>query len=89
MLAVYYEGKQIAVHRISYIKKDIVVNPIHYQKLTVKQTFDIENTLLIGDTAIDKSVVSHDLTVYEEAVELFAYGDYTETFLGFEEEALV
>jgi hypothetical protein len=68
MLAIYYEGKQVAIHRISYIKKDIVVNPIHYQKLTVKQTFDIENTLLIGDDAIDKPVIFNDLSVYEEAI---------------------
>ena len=68
MLAAYYEGKQVAIHKISYIKKDIVVNPVHYQKLTVKQTFDIENTLLIGDDAIDKPIVNHDLSIYEDAV---------------------
>jgi len=30
MLAAYYEGKQIALHRISYQKKDMVVNAQHY-----------------------------------------------------------
>jgi len=68
MLAAYSEGKQIAVHRLSYIKKDMVVNPIHYQKLTVKQSFDIENTLLIQDDTIDKSIALPDLSVYDEVM---------------------
>jgi transposase len=66
-LAVYHEGKQIAVHRLSYSKKDMVVNPAHYQKLTVKQSFDIENTLLIGNDDIDKPVAVPDLSIYDEA----------------------
>ncbi|GHV45836.1 IS21 family transposase [Clostridia bacterium] len=69
MLAVYHEGKQVALHRLSYTKKDMVVNPAHYQKLTVKQSFDIENTLFVGDE-IDKPVAVHDLSVYDEAVML-------------------
>jgi transposase len=66
MLAVYHEGKQIAMHRLSYTKKDMVVNPAHYQKLTLKQSFDIENTLFINDDSIDKPVSVHDLSVYDE-----------------------
>ena len=31
MLAAYYEGRQIALHRISYQRKDMVVNPQHYR----------------------------------------------------------
>lgn len=46
MLAAYYEGKQIALHRISYQKKDIVVNHQHYRRLTLKQSMDVENPLL-------------------------------------------
>jgi hypothetical protein len=53
MLAAYYGGKQIALHRISYQKRDMVVNAHHYRRLTVKQSFDIENTLLDGDNVID------------------------------------
>ena len=53
MLCAYHDGKQIAVHRISYQKKDMVVNPVHYQKLTIKQSFDIQNTLLDKDNVID------------------------------------
>ena len=66
MLAVYHEGKQIAIHRLSYTKKDMVVNPAHYQRLTVKQSFDIENTLFIDDDSIDKPISEHDLSVYDE-----------------------
>jgi len=65
-LAAYCDGKQVAIHRLSYQKKDMVVNPIHYQKLTLKQTFDIENTLMIDDDAIDKPIAMHDLSVYDE-----------------------
>jgi len=66
MLAAYYEGKQVALHRLSYTKKDMVVNPAHYQRLTVKQSFDIENTLFTGDDSIDKPVAVHDLSIYDE-----------------------
>ena len=45
MLAAYYEGKQIALHRISYQRKDMVVNPQHYRRLTLKQTMDAEDVL--------------------------------------------
>lgn len=65
-LAVYHEGKQVAIHRISYQKKDMVVNPIHYRRLTVKQSFDVENTLLTGNDVIDIPVTTHDLSVYDE-----------------------
>ena len=53
MLAAYYEGKQIALHRISYQRKDMVVNPQHYQRLTLKQTMDVENVLLEQGKVID------------------------------------
>ena len=43
-LAAYYEGKQIALHRISYQRKDMVVNPQHYARLTRKQTMDADIT---------------------------------------------
>ena len=66
MLAAYHEGKQVALHRISYRKKDMVVNPVHYRKLTVKQSFDVENALLDFEGIIDKPVRSHDLSVYDE-----------------------
>jgi len=66
MLAAYHEGKQIALHRISYQKKDMVVNAHHYRRLTVKQSFDTPNTLLDGDNVIDFPIRPHDLSRYDE-----------------------
>ena len=62
------KGKQIALHRISYQKKDMVVNAHHYRRLTVKQSFDIENTLLDGDNIIDFPVNPHNLSRYDEVL---------------------
>ena len=73
MLAAYYEGKQIALHRISYQKKDMVVNAQHYRRLTVKQSFDIENTLLEGDNVIDFPIRPPSLNVYDEVAEVAQY----------------
>ena len=66
LLAAYHEGKQIALHRISYQKKDMVVNARHYRRLTVKQSFGIENTLLDDLNTIDFPIQSPSLDVYEE-----------------------
>lgn len=69
MLAAYYEGKQIALHRISYQKKDMVVNARHYQKLTVRQSFDTENTLLESANLIDFPIQIPNLHVYDDFLE--------------------
>jgi transposase len=68
MLAAYFEGKQIALHKISYQKKDMVVNPSHYRRLTIRQTFDIENTLLEGGNVIDFPIKAPDLNTYDEVI---------------------
>ena len=68
VLAAYYEGKQIALHRISYQKKDMVVNAHHYCKLTLKQSFDIENTLLDSNNVVDFPISSRDLSRYDEVL---------------------
>lgn len=68
MLCAYHDGKQIAVHRISYQKKDMVVNPVHYQRLTVKQSFDTPNTLFDEDGVIDFPMKAADLSRYDEAI---------------------
>ena len=68
MLCAYHDGKQIAVHRISYQKKDMVVNPVHYQKLTMRQSFEIENTLLEQDNIIDFPLKAADLSRYDEVI---------------------
>jgi transposase len=67
MFAAYYEGKQIALHRISHQKREMVVNTNHYRRLTVKQRTDIENTLMDGNNVIDFPVKPHDLSRYDEA----------------------
>lgn len=68
MLAAYYEGKQIVLHRISYQKKDMVVNPQHYRRLIMKQTMDAENILLEQDKVIDFPLKSSDLSRYDEVL---------------------
>lgn len=68
LLAAYYEGKQIALHRISCQKKDMVVNAHHYRRLIVKQSFDTQNTLLDGDHVIDFPIQQHDLHRYDEVL---------------------
>jgi hypothetical protein len=68
MLAAYHEGKQIAIHRLSYQKREMVVNANHYRRLTIKQSFDVENTLLDGDNLIDFPIRVHDLSRYDEAL---------------------
>ena len=73
MLAAYYEGKQIALHRLSYQKKDMVVNAQHYRRLTMKQSFDIENTLLEGDNVIDFPIKPPSLAVYDNVTEVVRY----------------
>jgi len=66
MLAAYYEGKQITLHRISYQRKDLVVNPQHYGRLTLKQSMDAENVLLEQDKVIDFPLKPSDLSRYDE-----------------------
>lgn len=66
MLAAYYEGKQIALHKLSDGKKDMVVNKEHYKKMLVKQSFDIENTLLQNQRLVDYAIPEVDLSVYDQ-----------------------
>jgi transposase len=68
MLAVYSEGKQIALHRISCQKKEMIVNTHHYRKLTVRHSFDIENTLIDDDHIIDAPLNTIDLSHYDEVI---------------------
>ena len=68
ILAAYYEGKQIALHRISYQKKNMVVNPQHYRRLTLKQSMGVENPLLEQDNIIDFPLKSRDLSRYDEVL---------------------
>jgi transposase len=65
MLAAYYGGKQIALHRLSYHKNDMIVNRNHYRQILIKQSFNIENTLLNNAAAIDFNPLDIDLGVYD------------------------
>jgi len=69
MLAAYHEGKQIALHRLSYQKKDMVVDAHHYMRLTIKQSFDIENTLLDSNNFFGFPICLPNLSVYDDATE--------------------
>lgn len=65
VLAAYYMGKQIALHRLSYHKNEMVVNKHHYRNLLMKQSFDIENSLLQDKNMVDLKPTSIDLGVYD------------------------
>jgi hypothetical protein len=51
----------------------MVVNVQHYRRLTIKQSFDIENTLLEGDNVIDFPIQSPSLNVYDDVMEVANY----------------
>ena len=70
VLAAYHNGRQIATHKLSYQSRDMVVNPHHYRRLTVKQGFDTENILFEEDNIIDFPVQRINLSVYDELLEV-------------------
>ena len=61
MLAAYFEGKQIALHKLSYSRNTLNVNKEHYKSMIVKSGFDIENTLLNNPDLVDLSISKHSL----------------------------
>lgn len=44
----------------------MVVNPAHYRRLTVKQSFDVENTLLNNRDLPDEPIHRIDLAHYDD-----------------------
>lgn len=66
MLAAYFEGKQIALHKLSYSRKTLNVNKEHYKSMIVKSGFNIENTLLNNPDLVDLSIPEHSLKKYDE-----------------------
>ncbi len=66
MLAAYCDGKQVALHKLSYTKNNMIVNKEHYRNMLVKQSFDIENTLLKGADNIDLKPFEINLEVYDD-----------------------
>ena len=61
MLATYHEGKQIALHMLSYNKNSMTVNKHRYLKMSVRQSFDTENTFI--DKGKSFVVVSEECTM--------------------------
>ena len=66
MLAAYFEGKQIALHKLSYSRNTLNVNKEHYKSMIVKSNLDIENTLLNNPDLVDLSIPNHSLKKYDE-----------------------
>ena len=66
MLAAYFEGKQIALHKLSYSRNSLNVNKEHYKSMIIKSGFDIENTLLNNPDLVDLNILQHSLTKYDE-----------------------
>ena len=56
------------MYNITYQKKDMVVNPQHYRRLTLKQAMEAENILLEQDKVIDFPLKSFDLSRYDEVL---------------------
>lgn len=66
MLAAYFEGKQISIHKLSYSKNTLNVNREHYKTMLLKQNFDIENTLLHNPDIVDFPSPKHTLKQYDD-----------------------
>ena len=65
-LAIYCGNKPIAMHRLSAAKKEHILNPEHYKTLTIKQSFDLENTLMHSQHVIERdSIQINDLSAYD------------------------
>ena len=71
ILTVYYQAKPIAQHQLSYCKNTMNVNPNHYKDLLVKlvkQSFDVENTLLHNSDMLHENLSAIDLSAYDLGV---------------------
>ncbi|WRS27988.1 hypothetical protein U6B65_02345 [Oscillospiraceae bacterium MB08-C2-2] len=51
----------------------MVVNAQHYRRLTMKQSFDTQNTLLEGNNVIDFPIKPPSLDVYDDVAEVAKY----------------
>ena len=68
LLAIYYNGKQIATHKLSYDKNTMNVNKEHYKSLIIKQSFNIENTLLSKNKNVIDDSLKYTLYQYDEVI---------------------
>jgi transposase len=73
MLAAYHEGKQIALHRLSSQKKEMVMNAHHYRRLTIRQSLETENTLLDNGNGLDFPIRPLSLHVYDDVTGVVCY----------------
>jgi transposase len=67
VLSIYYDGKQVALHRLSMTRKEMIVNAAHYRRLTITQQMQAPNTLMENDNVVDFPIKIHDLRQYDEA----------------------
>lgn len=67
-LAVYYEGKPIALHRLSLKKNDMVIEPKHYADIRIKDRTDMTNTLVAQGIGLEGMEPIPDLSHYDEVL---------------------
>lgn len=68
ILVAYYEGKQVAVHRISRQKKDMVIAPNHYANIKIKERAGTLNPLMKQEVSYESENIQMDLTKYDEVL---------------------
>ncbi len=68
ILVAYYEGKQVAVHRISRQKKDMVIAPNHYANIKIKERVGTPNPLMKQEVSYELENIQMDLTKYDEVL---------------------
>lgn len=68
ILVAYYEGKQVAVHRISRQKKDMVIAPNHYANIKIKERAGTPNPLMKQEVSYESENIQMDLTKYDEVL---------------------
>lgn len=68
MLAVYHEGKSIAMHRISERKKEMIIQPQHYADIHIKERSGVENPLMEQEVDVGGFPPLPDLSRYDEVL---------------------
>ena len=68
ILAIYYQTELIAQHSLSYTKKSLNVNPVHYRDLSLKDGFDRPNALFTNTDLLHNIISEIDLSVYDAEV---------------------
>jgi hypothetical protein len=68
ILVAYYEGKQVAVHRISHQKKDMIIAPNHYANIKIKERVGTPNPLMKQEVSYELENIQMDLSKYDEVL---------------------